>query len=934
MSSLITPPALLRPLGVMSLAAVLTAGPLDPVSASAEQQASTTVKVTDFGADPTGARDSAAAVVATLKHAKTLNGPVRIEFPKGTYSIYPEQAEKRELYLSNTVGANQTYRDKRIGILVEGMNDVTVDGSGSKLLYHGRQTAFAALQSRNVVFKNFTFDYVNAHTIDATVAETGVDSGRSYRVLDVPEETLYSIVNNQVHWRGESSPTTGQPYWTGVNGMRYTQVYDPAQQTTRRVYNPLFSGVTGMRDLGDGRIRIEYSATTAPGDKGLVYSMDDDIRDTAAAIFWESERVTVRDLNARYLHGFGFLGQLSRDITIENTKFATDKSTGRHNAGDADLVQMSGVAGKVVLRNNVFDGAHDDPINIHGTYLGVTGRPADKRTLELTYRQHQSVGFPAFYPGNEIEIVSGANMTPVPGTTAKVVSVDGPSGKDHDKPLNTMTVTFDQEIPDGVTAGGDYFVENTTYTPEVLIEGNAFRNIPTRGILVTSRRPVVIRDNDFLRMNMASIFISSDTTYWWESGPAHDVLIEGNYFFRPASPAIFVEPTNPLIDPRKPVHSNIRVVDNDFRIDDVQLADMKSVSGFTFSGNRVARADRGSALAVQVRDRCPAVGQTVLARLTSRVADHTTPAFRLRGNSDVTIADNTYDPGVNQRVDLDRTDAAEVAITGESTRIGQDTTSPWPTQGDFYSTDPTVLDVLADGTVKAKKAGTAELRATYELNDWNIGTKPVLITVGGDPSSSDCAQEPELSGDWSVLRDLPANRTLDPDGSLSLKPSPGFLWEETNNARNMLLSDAGDGNGTATVKMSGRTLDGWAEAGLLLYRDDDNYVALQRKHNNGNPTVTVVQETGGDADESRRVTAPSQDDVWLRLTRSGSQITAAYSLDGQTFTQIGTPIAVGTLGTARYGVMAQVPSDGPVHASFRFTGFTEDGTTVPFIAQW
>ncbi|MFD6178738.1 MULTISPECIES: beta-xylosidase family glycoside hydrolase [unclassified Isoptericola] len=918
-------------MALLTLALAVTS--LAPASRTLAAPAPTVVRVTDFGADPGGHRDSAAAVAAALRHAKELDRPVRVVFPRGTYSIYPEQAEKRELYLSNTVGADPRYRDKRIGILVEDMENVTVDGDGSTLLYHGGQTAFASLRSKNVVFQNFAFDYVNPHTIEATVAKTGVEDGHAYRVLSVPRDTLYSIVGNEVHWRGEASPTTGEPYWTGVNGIRYTQVYDPAEQTSHRTGNPLFSGVTGMRDLGDGRIRIDYATTTAPGDQGLVYTMDDDIRDTAAAFFWESTDVTVRDLDARYLHGFGFLGQLSRDITIENTKFASDKSAGRYNAGDADLVQMSGVAGRVVLRNNVFDGAHDDPINIHGTYLGISARPDDARTLELAYRQYQSVGFPAFYPGDEIEIVSGSSMTPVPGITAKVVSVDGPSGKDHDKPLSTMTITLDQEIPAQVTAG-DHYVENTTYTPEVLIEGNEFRNIPTRGILVTTRRPVVIRDNLFARMNMASIFISSDTTYWWESGPVNDVLIEHNTFYRPTSPVIFVEPTNPVIDPQQPVHRNIRVVNNDFVVDDVRLADIKSVSGFTFSGNQVRRYDRDQALAVQVRDRCPAPGDTVAARVVPVVPEHTTPAFRLRGGSDVTIADNTYDPGINQRVDLERTDPAEVSISGEATRIGQDTTTNWPTLANYSSSRPSVLEVGRDGTVRAKKPGTAVLSANVRVDGKPLKARPVTVTVGGDPSSADCAQEPELSRDWTVLRDVPANRSLDEDGTLTLTPSPGFLFDGFSNARNVLLTTAGDGTGTATVRMTGRTQDGWAEAGLLLYRTDDDYVAIQRKYNNDSPTVTVVTEFGGRAEESRRIADPVQDDIWLRLTRSGDQVTASYSLDGRTFSQIGSPVDAGALGTARYGVMAQVPPAGADHPPFRFDGFLAGDTEVPFVARW
>jgi hypothetical protein len=42
----------------------------------------------------------------------------------------------------------------------------------------------------------------------------------------------------------------------------------------------------------------------------------------------------------------------------------------------------------------------------------------------------------------------------------------------------------------------------------------------------------------------------------------------------------------------------------------------------------------------------------------------------------------------------------------------------------------------------------------------------------------------------------------------------------------------------------------------------------QRKHNYGNRTVTVVTEFGGTPKESRKITDPVNQDIWLRLARA------------------------------------------------------------------
>ncbi|MFD4907018.1 RICIN domain-containing protein [Kitasatospora purpeofusca] len=709
---------------VLAVLAVLAA----PVPAQADPPVETVVDVTAFGADRTGVQDSAAAVKAALRQARTVQGPVRVLFPRGTYQIYPEQAETRELYLSNTVGADQAYRDKRIGILMEDMRDVTIDGGGSHLQFHGLMTAFAAVRSQNVTVRGFSFDVTAPKVVDATVSETGVSDGRAYRVLNVPPTNGFTVANNQVTWRGETSPATGQPYWSGVNGMSYTQIHDPAARSTRRGANPLFTDVASMAPLAGNRLRIDYTSAAPPTDRGLVYQMREDTRDTASAFFWESKDVTVQGLKARYLHGFGFLGQMSENITIDGNDFRTDPAGGRSTAGFADFVQMSGIKGAVNIRNNMFDGAHDDAINIHGTYVEVTGRSADGRTLTLDYRHHQTAGFPQFYPGDSAEIVDKRTMAAVPGSTATVVSVDGPTGRDHNKPLTTMKVSFDRAVPASVTPG-NFVVENTTYTPTVDISGNTVVNIPTRGILVTTRKPVVIRKNTFDGTGMAGIFISSDAREWYESGPVQDVLITDNTFLRPAGPAILVEPTNQVQDAGNPVSRNIRIQDNDFRIGDVRLLDAKSVGGITFERNDVRRLDRSTAFEAGTTTVCLAPGTTGTVRTVTGAAPYTTPLFKYRASSGALVKDNNFDNGLNLRADLNATDAAQVT-TDEVTTNGTDRILPLLPTLTYTSSNPAVAAVDPSGTVTAKATGTALITpvTTSQLGD-TTGT-PVTIRVG------------------------------------------------------------------------------------------------------------------------------------------------------------------------------------------------------------
>ncbi|GAA3546509.1 alpha-1,3-galactosidase-related protein [Kribbella ginsengisoli] len=574
------------------------------------------VDVVAFGADPTGRTDSAPAVAAAFRHAKTLGRPVRIVFSEGTFQLYPEQAETRELYVSNTVGADQRYRDKKIGLLVEDMHDVIVDGRGAKLVYHGLQTAFAAIRSTDVTFTNFSFDYAAPKVVDVTVADAGVTDGRAYRILSVPAGSPYEVNGTHLTWLGEISPATGTPYWSGTDGLEYTQIHDPAAQRTWRDDNPLFTDVAGLLDLGDGQIRIDYATAARPDDAGLVYQMRLIEREEPGAFIWESSNVILRSIDAHYLQTFGVVGQFSENITIDQVNFTPDPASGRTTASFADFVQLSGIKGDITITDCVFDGPHDDPINIHGTYLEVVGIPSPD-TLTLGYEHPQTAGFPQFYPGDEVEFVDKLTMSPLESGRAVVVAVDGPSGMDHAKPLTTMTVTFDRPLPDDVEIGNTV-AENITYTPSVVISGNVFRNVPTRGVLVTTRKPVLITGNRFEAMSMASIFISADAYQWYESGSVTDVTIRGNSFIRPADPVILVEPTNRDVDPAKPVHRNITVTENTFDVGDLTLVNAKSVAGFHFTTNTIRPIDGPG--------RPP----------------YTAPLFVFTGSTDIQIADNSY----------------------------------------------------------------------------------------------------------------------------------------------------------------------------------------------------------------------------------------------------------------------------------------------------
>lgn len=613
------------------------------------------IRVTDHGADRRGRADSAPAVRSALEAARDIGGPVTIEFPCGTYHLYPEAAAQRELYVSNTIGTDPDGALKTVAVLIEEMHDVIVEGCGSLLVLHGRQTQFAVLRSRDVTIRDLRIDWSSPSTLDLTVIASGTDGEHGWREVRLPAGVDVEDGDPLPTFTGERS-VDGEPYWSidpSMFDQWQQQVRDLATGTTLR--GPwLWRGVIRAERIDDTALRLVSDTPSDPGGVGTVHEFRRTYRDTPAVLIFESARVRLESLDMHYLHGFGIVGQISEDIALDRLRIAAAPGTWRQSAGFADFVQMSGVGGTVQITRCLFDNPHDDPINIHGTYLQITAIDPRTRILTVRYMQVDAAGFPAFRPGDEVRFVSRSTMLTHPGTGARVAEIiEGPSGYDRNHDLRSIRLRLDRDVPDVLEVDRDV-IENVTLTPRVLVAGCRFSSVPTRGILLTTSRASVIEDNRFDRMGMSTIYISDDANSWYESGHVEDLAIRRNVIDRPAAafPVIWCEPIASRSEAGRCVHHGIRIEDNEISLPPgtsaltaLSVADLR-VSGLTIRSSGVVTPETPG----------------------------NSPVMVLEGCSQVTITDSAVDPDLDMRPHLRDTDASSVVVTGTSVLPGP--TSP------------------------------------------------------------------------------------------------------------------------------------------------------------------------------------------------------------------------------------------------------------------
>ncbi len=202
---------------------------------------------------------------------------------------------------------------------------------------------------------------------------------------------------------------------------------------------------------------------------------------------------------------------------------------------------------------------------------------------------------------------------------------------------------------------------------------------------------------------------------------------------------------------------------------------------------------------------------------------------------------------------------------------------------------------------------------------------------------------------WDVIR--PDGTLTVADGNLNIPVAATDLYQTTNTAGNLVVQAMPDGAWEATTKVTGAMYTSYAQGGLIVYGDDDNYAKLvfEGRSSSGSKAARIVQfshEIGAAAQEANTADlgAAFPDTVWLRLTSDGQNLTPSYSVDGTTWISApDTPswnnwstIRKSTSGFTKIGLVAlgANASAAPVTAAFDFfhldTGAEpEPDTTAP-----
>ena len=512
--------------------------------------------------------------------AKAKGRPTTIQLQLGRYVFGRDESIHQRYLISNTASESEDPDQiKHIALLLKGLKNITIDGGGSTLLMDGEMTSFIIDSCRNITLINFHLDFVAPTQTEIEI----IEQGKNHLLAKVHPTSHYKIENEKLIWQGNG--------WSFSEGI--AQTYDRKEDVTWRSWCPL-DGLKSTVELQPGLLWMNYQEKpdTPPG---MVFQMRDAIRDEVCGLIQYSRDIRLENIRIYYAGNFGIVSQYSENLAFEQLYFEPEPGSGRTNTGFADFLQVSGCKGKVQIQNCCFTGAHDDPINVHGTHLQVVEYLSDRK-VKLGFIHPQTFGFHAFFPGDEVAFINSNTLLPVvEAKVKKVTRVDD----------RHVIVEIDRQLPETVRNTELVAVENLTWTPEGVIRNNYFSRIPTRGILVTTRRKVVIEDNTFYRMQMSTILIADDARSWFESGPVTDVTIRRNKFIECGEPVINVAPENNVY--AGAVHRNISVTENHFQLKGETAVKARCTDGLTIAGNLIGLPDENKKKSVVITEQCEKV---------------------------------------------------------------------------------------------------------------------------------------------------------------------------------------------------------------------------------------------------------------------------------------------------------------------------------------
>ncbi len=519
--------------------------------------------------------DATPALLRALEECKQ-HSSARLLLGGGEWHFYREHAARHTCYISNNDSG-----EKNIIFPLYGFQNLTIDGEGAALQFHGEVCPFVLDESENVTLKDFSIDYPNPYVFQATVVAAEEDS----LILDVdPESMPVSAARDGLIFhnsdddrelfsdkllvcefdRETRAPSAYiPPYFLylrkGEDMNCHSSMYRYVDVTMLSYRRMVFRGHFGhLHKIGNKLI-----GTCGPGPG----------KRNCPGIFGNrSKNILLENITFYATGAMGVIGQVCENVTLRKVRAIPNRALDRYLSVNADATHFVNCLGDIVYEDCVFTGMMDDASNVHGIYYKIH-KIKDQREVVLTYGHHQQVGVNVFDVGDRINVVNSQSLETVATLTVKSITKRSPE---------YLTICTEEDIP---SVDADFVIENLTKNPNLYVHRCKCGDNRPRGFLPATRGRIVIQNSIFHNMS-AGVQFSGDANSWYEAAAVEDVLIKGNQFKNAAYAGGTAIRMNPNATKKtRPYHKNITIIENEFEMSGERFLNASLVENLIFKDN-------------------------------------------------------------------------------------------------------------------------------------------------------------------------------------------------------------------------------------------------------------------------------------------------------------------------------------------------------------
>lgn len=422
-----------------------------------------------------------------------------LSFNQGEYHFWPDNAFEKFLFISNN-----DYGLKRIIFPLINRRKLTIDGGGSKFVFHGRILPILVEACSNICLKNFIIDY------DRTFFTEGIvlDAGEGFVDVEINEE-IYpfridkgKIVFTACNWESDYVHNILE-----FDKEKIAPIFD--------VRDNLIKGILNANYMGKGIVRL-LGAFKKIADKGNILHMKHEKRLNPTVLLDNSYNLEVLDVTIYHSGTMGIIAQLCKDIVLQRVKVCIEAGSKRMVSLNADATHFVNCRGNILIEECVFENQFDDAVNIHGNYLRIYSI-IDEKTLILKIMHFQQNGVNIFRPGDKIAFVNPLSLTEKEyGIVKDSIMIN----------QELLFLYLEEKLSENILLEDG--VDNITAAPNVVIRNCKAGKNRGRGFLLKTPGKILV-ENNYIYTEGSAIKICCDMRYWNESSQVKDLTIRNNH---------------------------------------------------------------------------------------------------------------------------------------------------------------------------------------------------------------------------------------------------------------------------------------------------------------------------------------------------------------------------------------------------------------------